>query len=371
LTLEEGQSIAPPYNLIDNPNTILDFTDLVFVDPIGTGFSRMAEEENLALVHGVNSDIRSLGDFICDYITATGCWTSPKYLAGSSYGTHRACGLAQYLACNGLYLNGLILMGCALDYQTLVFMPDNELPFALFLPSFAATAWYHGRLNPNTSLEQTIENARRFALDTFAPALLVHGFLPPALYQDLSYWTGLPVSTIQEYDGLINDAVFLSEFPELPQQHLGRIDSRVIGPAFSPYSYTDPSNTPYLGILTAAIHTYLFEELEYKNIYPRYVSFNEDALINWGWPSDCYTNMMQSLRIALLLNPELRIFNASGYFDLATPFAAVEHSFKRLRLPLAKNIKFCYYEGGHGFFMDPEVMSKFKKDLISFFQGEP
>jgi carboxypeptidase C (cathepsin A) len=365
LSFEEGQTAAPSYVWIDNADSILDLTDLVFIDPIGTGFSRPSKEGEDSF-YNIDGDISAVGDFIRDFVTMEGRWRSPKYVAGESYGTLRACGVAEYLLSrHGLYLNGLILISCAIDFQTLVFSLDNELPYSLFLPSFAATAWYHGKM-PNMSLEDAVNGARAFAEETFAPALLRLGRVPPQLYSGIASWTGLPEELIGQHDGLIDDETFFLQLLKQEKKVVGRFDSRLTGSILVQGGYKDPCFTKVQGIFTAAMHAYLLEELHCKADWPRYEVL---ADLPWDLKSFGYPNLMGRLRQALVHNPELAIFVACGYFDLATPFAATEYCFKRLHLPLDRNVTFGYYEGGHMFYIHPASLKQFKSDLMAFYGG--
>ncbi len=369
LTLDEGQKISPPYLMIDNDDSILDLTDLVFIDPMGTGFSRPAGPEEEESFYDMEGDIRSIGDFIRDFVTREDRWESPKYIAGESYGTLRACGVSEYLLSrHGLCLNGLILVSCANDFQTLIFDLDNELTYSLFLPSYAASAWYHHKLDRTMSLEETVGHARSFALDVYAPAMLRKGSVPTSLYNDVAYWTGLPVSLIERQEGLIDDSTYFIQLLADQKKVIGRFDSRAIGDILPPRDiahYEDPSSYNIDGLFTALMHSYLYNDLNCKVDYPRYEIIAHAQ--PWSWGCDGYPNMMNRLRKALIMNPEMRIFTACGYFDLATPFAATEHCFKRLHLPLEDNVSFGYYEGGHMFYSNPAALKQFKRDLVPFY----
>ncbi len=370
LNAEEGQDVAPPYQLIDNPDSILDLTDLVFIDPVGTGFSRSTGEEPEGTLFSMNGDIEYVGDFIRDFVTKEGRWNSPKYVAGESYGTLRACGLSKYLLSkHGMYLNGLVLISCAIDFETLDVSRDNALPLTLFLPTYAATAWYHGRL-PNLTLEEAISQARDFALDTFAPALFKEGFVPPHLYEEIATWTGLSSAFVQQRSGLIDDFSYFEHFKSSEKKVIGRFDSRCTGdtlPTCRYFPYYDPSAANISGIFTASFNNYLYHHLNCKSEWPRYEIFTREGHCKWKYNTNNYPNKMEALRSALLQNPSMQIFTACGYFDLATPFAAAEHNFKRLHLPREENVTFGYYEGGHMFYTNPDALKQFKNDLKSFY----
>lgn len=372
LNAEEGQKKCPPYHLIENRDSLLDLTDLVFIDPIGTGFSRYTERTNA--FYNTDGDISSIGDFIRDYITKENRWTSPKYLAGESYGTFRACGLSEYLLSkHNCYLNGVILISCALDFQTLFLGDNNELSYITLLPSCAATAWYHGRLNPESTLEEVVEEARRFALDSFGTTLWKEGRIPVDLYPALSYWTGLPLGCIEEREGLIDLVTYSLELLKKEKKVLGLYDSRWLEilppPALSEY-YAQLSWTPFSGLFKACFQSYLHNELNCKMDWPPYELVAEEPHRNWNYQSFGYPNSMDSLRKSLLLNPDLSVFVASGYFDLVTPFAGTEYCFKRLPSSLKEKVTLHYYEGGHMFYTNPTALKKFKEDLIKFFNTD-
>ncbi len=369
LSPEEGQSITPPYTLIDNPDSILDLTDLVFVDPIGTGFSRPsnpAEEESFYSMEG---DIESLGDFIRDFITREGRWNSPKYLVGESYGGLRVCGLSGYLQSHHhLFLNGIILISPVIDLRAYRFdSRDNELAFIHHLPTFAATAWFHGHL-PHLSLTETVSAAREFALSTFAPELFRRGFVPEHLYGEIAAWTGLPLSLVEEEQGLISEGTFFAHFGA--PQRVSRFDGRLLGerlPGSSRFEFFDLAFSQVLGIGTAAFHDYLYSHLDSKQEWPRYEIISREVNRQWSYDALGYPSQLEAVRKTLLANPSMKIFAACGYFDLAMPFAAVEYSLKRLHLPCENNVSFGYYEGGHMFYTNPTALKQFKTDLQAFY----
>jgi len=367
INAQEGQLPCPPYRWIENNDSLLDVTDLVFIDPIGTGFSRPAQTDSKDF-YNIEVDIWSVGDFIRDFVSLNSRWKSPKYVAGESYGTLRACGLADYLLSqHGLYLNGLILISCAIDFQTLDFVAvDNELPFSLFLPSYAATAWYHHRLDSDLTLDEVVQGARDFALDVYAPALMRKGKVPASLYPEIAKWTGLSLDLINRNDGLIDDQTFFVNLLGDEKKAVGRFDGRLSGQLAWPrtvQNYYDPSEWQIEGVFTASFNAYLAEELGCKLPWPRYKII---ANLPWAFGPGC-PNKMPQLRRALVLNPEMRIFTACGYFDLATPFAAAERCFSRLWTPHDSTVVFGYYEGGHMFYTNPAALKKFKADLVKFF----
>lgn len=369
---EEGQSPTPPYQLVDNFETLLDLSDLVFIDPAGTGLSQI-EEENEGDYYSVQKDIDSIAEFVRDYLTENKGWNAPKYIVGESYGAFRASGLANRLQSEyGIYLNGLVLISCALDYQTLCFDKDNILPYFLTLPTYATTAWYHGRFMPGTTVEDAANMARLFVYKAYIPTLLRRNYHEKDLiYSELAEITGLPVSLIQKTQGRIDNGVFLHEFFSDENKILGGYDTRVSGyysnPFMAVYSQ-DPSVTSVEGIFSGAFHDYLQRDLDVPLSY-RLVSL--DVNRKWDYKQFNtlgYPNMMEDLRSAIAINPSLKIFVGSGYFDAVTPFAATEYCFDHLEMPHA-SVQMEYYEGGHMYYLNPFARKKFKQDLVRFYEN--
>ncbi len=364
---EEGQAIFPPYKMIDNPDTILDLTDLVFIDPKGTGLSEPKKEEDTEDYYSVRGDIKTVGDFIRSYLTENKRWNSPKYIAGESYGALRASGLADYLQDEyGIYLNGLILISAAIDYQTFIFNVDNPAPYFLFFPSFVTTAWYHERYLPAASIEEVAGKARAFAYQTYAPSLLCRKCTDlDAVYQQIAEMTSLPLSLVQRQLGRIDDDLFFREFLASEKKIVGRFDSRYTG--FLNPMAPDPSGSLISGIFAGAFHDYLHKELEFPASYNLISSDVHNQWNYWDYNRWGLPNLMMALRRALICNPSMKVFVGCGYFDLATPFAAAEYCFDHLDVPdIAVQME--YYEGGHMFYLNPEARSKFKRDLIRFYQ---
>lgn len=365
----EGQGSLPPYQWIENSDSILDLTDLVFIDPIGTGLSRPVKSDDTSC-YDIQGDIRSIGDFIQDFVTREGRWKSPKYIAGESYGAFRACGVAKYLLSRyNLFLNGLILISCAIDFQALSFSLDNELPYAFFFPSYAAAAWYHRRLDQSIGLEDTVQEAKSFAINVLAPSLLREGRVPPCLYPDIAKWTGLSIDLVEKNDGMIDDGTFFLALLQQEKKVIGRFDSRFSGQILPPrnaMNYNDPSYSAIGGAFAGTFHAYMQEELDCRSDWPRYEIL---ASLPWNFNTCGYPGAMNCLREAFVMNPGMRVFAACGYYDLATPLAATEHCFRRLHLPLEGNISFGYYEGGHMFYINPAALRQFKLDLTKFFEN--
>lgn len=361
---EEGGSSTPPYELVDNLETILDLTDLVFIDPSGTGFSEIDEE-----AHSIKGDIEAIGIFIRDYLTKNGRWNSRKYILGESYGALRAAGIANYLLQgHGIYLNGLIFVSAAIDYQVFFFDTDNPLPYFLSLPSYAATAWYHGKAHTGLALEEVVKNARQFMYETYAPALICPKCNDKeSLYSQLAEVTGLPIALIAHNRGKIDYGEFSYNLLLDERKMVGLYDARKSGYYGSTYNIsTDPSLSHVGGALSASLNDYLQRELEFKESYS---VFCERANLEWSYNYNewGYPNLMGALRQTLIGNPSMKIFVGCGYFDLVTPFATAEYCMDHLEVP-STSVQMEYYEGGHMFYLNPKARIKFKQDLTHFYR---
>ncbi len=379
---EEGQGSKSPFHLIDNPQTILNLTDIVMVDPIGTGYSKTDNEAYESFAFGVEGDIVSFAEFIRVFCVQFDRWTSPKYLIGASYGTCRACGLAEDLmASSGIYLDGIILLGSALDMNTIFPQRDLYLSECLKIPTYAATAWYHGRTNHQKSLQETVDFARRFAMEDYAPAMAEPTRLTKieqkAFYQQLAELIGLPETTIARYQGRITEEVYVTEFKAQERKVIGGIDSRYEGDisTVGHEYFEDPSYRNFRPAFAPAFMQYLQEELQTGSIINKYKNFSVEALYRWDWRmfdagyQPTRPNFLQRLRRTLVANPTMQVFIGSGYYDIRTPFAAVEYSIDHLELPESyrSNFQFEYYEAGHGFIFDLASLEKLKVDLTQFY----
>jgi carboxypeptidase C (cathepsin A) len=357
---EEGGSTLPPYSLVDNTESLLDLTDLVFIDPKGTGLSPPAAEEEH--VYSLQGDVHSIGDFIRDYLTTHKRWNCPKYLAGESYGGMRAAGLAAYLQNEyNIFLTGILFISPALDFQSFIFEPDNPMPYFLYLPTYATTAWYHGKFRPNASVEEVAAEARTFAFNTYAPALLRRQ--NTNIWEQLAEITGLPLWAVKRQQGYITDFFFLSELLSDERKHLSIFDTR-----FAHYGRVDDADVA--AIFSGAFHDYLARELESPQSY---CLFSAEINRKWNfWDTDRWGHpcVMESLRNALRANPAMKIFVGCGYFDLAVPFAAVEYAFDHLAVPDV-SVQMEYYEGGHMYYLNPTARVKCKQDLVRFYQRTP
>ena len=381
LMQEDGSPLPPPYKLVDNAFSLLSETDLVFIDPVSTGYSRPVPGERAREFHGFKKDIESVGDFIRLYTTRYHRWTSPKFLAGESYGTTRAAGLSGYLQDrHGMYLNGLILISAVLDFMTLEFDPGNELPYILFLPTYTATAWFHHKLKPalQKDFHAALKEASEFAMGEYALALMKGAALPAKeraqIAARLSRLTGLSLDYIERTDLRIRDNRFTKELLRNERQTVGRIDSRFKGMdrdfAGEQFEF-DPSMAVITGPYTATFYNYVRGELNFESDLP-YEILSPRV---WPWRFDDHENrylfVAETLRHAVTSNPHLKVFVANGYFDLATPFLATEYTFNHLGLneTLMKNIQMSYYEAGHMMYIHLPSIERLHQDLAAFIRS--
>lgn len=371
----------PPVRLVDNAHGMLDHTDLVFIDPVGTGFSRTVGETDDKAFWGVKEDVESVGEFITRWLARNGRWNSPRFLAGESYGTTRAAGLAQHLQERGVSLNGIVLLSLALNFQSFVFEPGNDLPEILYLPSYAAAAWYHHRLKDRpTELAPFLDEVRAFALEVYAPALLKGARLDAATRQRvarrLARYTGLDAEAIVERDLRIHYLWFTKQILGKFGQTIGRLDCRYTGDDVNPGSPTterDPSYDAIYGSYAAAVNDYLRRSLGWQSD-DDYAVLSELANESWRWQHGKrmgYINVTEDLRRALIANPHLKVLIANGIYDLATPFFAAEYTADHLEVSpaLRKNVTLTYYDAGHMMYLHPPSLEKLKADLSAFYQG--
>ena len=374
---ENGELPQPPYQLTNNECSILDKTDLVFIDPVSTGFSRAVPGEEAKQFHGFKRDIESVGDFILLYLGRYKRWGSPKFLIGESYGTTRAGGLAGYLQeRHGTYLNGIMLVSVVLNFQTIRFAPGNDLPYILFLPTYAATALYHNRLDEtDTELETFIDEVREFAIGDYAVALMKGSSISATeradIVKKLANYTGLTPEYLERTDLRINIARFCKELLRDEDRTVGRFDSRYTGidrdSAGENYEY-DPSSAVVQGAYTATLNDYVRNALEFESDLPYEILSRRVHPWDYSGHQNEYVNVADTLRKAMTMNPALKVFVANGYYDLATPFLASEYTFSHLGLDpsLQDNITMAYYLAGHMMYIDQAELRKMKKDLDTY-----
>ncbi|MEW6029252.1 MAG: S10 family peptidase [Chloroflexota bacterium] len=372
----EGDLPQPPFKLTDNEYSLLDETDLVFIDPVSTGYSRPVEGQKPKEWHGFTKDIESVGDFIRLYTTRYGRWLSPKFLIGESYGTTRAAGLSGYLQeRHGLYLNGVMLISAVLDFSTIDFTPGNDLPFILFLPAYAATAWYHRALRIRRPLQKLLEEVGEFAMGEYAAALLKGDLLTrrerAQIVEKMARYTGLSPAFIERSNLRVKDQHFFKELLRERGQTVGRLDSRFLGRdrlGVTEAPEYDPLLTNVMGPYTAAFYDYVRADLKFESDIP-YEILNGKV---WPWSFNEFENrfvyVAETLRQAMTYNPHLKVFVANGYYDLGTPYFATEYTFNHLGLDesLRGNVSMGYYEAGHMMYIHIPSLAALKRDLAEF-----
>lgn len=374
---DNGELPPPPFKLTDNQYSILDETDLVFIDPMGTGYSRPVEGEKSKEWLGFKKDIESVGDFIRLYATRYKRWLSPKFLAGESYGTTRAAGLSGYLQeRHGMYLNGLMLISVVLDFTTIDFNLNNELPYILFLPVYAATAWYHRKLSLRLPLQSLLKEVETFAQGEYTAALFKGSSLPgeerAIIVEKLARYTGLSTDFIERSNLRIHAFHFFKELLRDRGLTVGRLDSRFTGidrvGVTETFEY-DPLLSNVLGPYTAAFYDYVRSELKFESDLP-YEILSDKVGMNWSYSQfeNQYVNVAETLRKSMTYNPHLKVFVANGYYDLGTPYFATEYTFNHLGLNenLQKNISMEYYDAGHMMYIHLPSLKEMKRDLTKF-----
>ena len=376
---EQGNPLAPPYRLVDNNFTMLDKTDLVFIDPVGTGYSRAAKGVKPAEFHGVEEDIESVGEFIRLYTSKNKRWPSPKFMIGESYGTTRAAGLVNHLQeRDGMYFNGVMLISSILNFQTARFDDGNDMPYLLFLPTYTATAFYHGRLDPALleNLETTLEQAKAFALGEYATALLKGDLLEEAeadeIATKLARFTGLSKEFVKQSNLRIYIHRFTKELLRDQRQTVGRLDSRFKGidrdASGASFEY-DPSYAAIQGPYSSVMNQYLQGDLDYQSELPYEILTGRVQPWSYNNYTNRYVDVSEALREAMTHNQNLKVFVANGYYDLATPFFATEYTFNHMQLDpsLKSNITMTYFASGHMMYIQQTSLEKLKADLDTFY----
>jgi len=373
---------SAPYKLVPNEYSLLGKTDLVFIDAVGTGFSKpvgKATEKDFA---GTDEDIKAFERFIERYITVNKRWNSPKYLMGESYGTTRSAALADALQEKGIELNGVVLISSILNYGVL--LPGYDTNPIVYLPSYAAIAWFHNKLAQKPAdLKSFLEEVRRYARGPYAEALAQGDVLPEAekdaVAQKLSAYTGLSVDYLKQTNLRINPSRFRKELLRGEREIMGRYDARFEGTdvdAAGEAPAYDPSDTGISGAFVAAFHEYLARDLNDPTADTYYVSgpkVNE----SWNWKHKVpgrgsplqLPYVAGDLADAMRKNPKLKVFSANGYFDLATPFFSTEYDLDHMYLEpaLRSNVEFGYYPAGHMIYLNLEALKEFREDMNRFY----
>ena len=376
----EGFGGPPPARLVANPHSILDLTDLVFIDPVSTGYSRPVEGVNAKDFHGLREDIQSVGDFIRLWTTRHERWSSPKMLIGESYGTTRAAGLSGYLQnTHGMFLNGIMLVSPVLNFQTIRFNTGNDDPFWLFLPTYTATAFYHGMLRGDLAedLERTVERAERWAESDYLVALAKGDRLKGAerhrIRRELAAFTGLSEEFLEQSDLRISIFNFTKELLRHRGRTVGRLDSRFVGIDRLDIGTSpewDPSLVAIMGPYTATLNDLVRRQYGYKN--DRVYEILTGRVHPWSYAQDQnrYVNVAETLREAMHRNPWLKVWVSAGYYDLATPHFAAEYTVDTMQLDASvrDNVVFTYYEAGHMMYIHEEELEQFREDAARFIE---
>lgn len=377
LMTDEGNATPPPYQMVDNEYTWLEKTDLVFIDPVGTGFSRPIDGEKADQFYGYEKDIKAVGEFIRLFVNKNNRWGSKKYLAGESYGTTRASGLSKYLQEeHGMYLNGVILISCALNFETLREFHGNDLPYICNLPVYAAVAQYHNLLKGTNgkSPEKAISEAETFAMNDYALALLQGDNLDLekkyALAKQMSELIGISTDYIYESNLRIPTYRFRKALLQDDNMNIGRFDARLKILDDDPirsYGVNDASFTQIKGAFGTCINNYVRNELKYQNDLPYKII---GSVRPWEYADGKYLDVTSDLKQAMTINPNLKIWVASGYYDLATSYFGTNYAISHMNLPefLKQNITTTYYEAGHMMYLHKESLIKLKKDADNFFE---
>lgn len=376
-----GNPIPAPYAYNDNEYTWLQWTDLVFIDPVGTGYSRTAGESKREEFHGVTEDIESVGEFIRRYTSENLRWLSPKFLAGESYGTTRAAGLSHYMQTkHGMNISGVALISSVLSFQTIAHehSAGNDLPYICFLPALAATSWYHKQLKPayQRSLPKLLSDARTFAFGEYTLALMQGHALSPAksksIAKTISQLTGLTEQFVELCNLRVHPMQYCKELLRTQRITVGRLDSRFQGEDANHVTEmpeNDPSYSNILAPYTAAVYDYIRRELAYKTSATYEVLTPNVHPWKWGDADRGYVNVASDLAAAMRLNQHLHVFVANGYYDLATPFGATEYTLNHLEVSreALKRITTTYYQAGHMMYIHQPSLEQFTADVEKFY----
>jgi carboxypeptidase C (cathepsin A) len=385
--LDDGAMPAPPFTLVDNDQSWLEETDLVFVDPVDTGYSRAASEELAKKFRGVRGDIESVGEFIRLYLSRYRRWSSPLFLVGESYGTFRAAGLAGHLIEQGIAFNGIVLVSSILNLQTARFDDGNDLPYVLFLPTYAATAWYHRRLPPDLQerdLSAVLGEVEAWAMGDYLSALAkgsaLGGVERGATVERLARYTGVSARYVEQSDLRLQIHRFCKELLRDEGRTVGRLDSRYTGVDALGVTETpdfDPSLSAIRPPFTAMLNDYVRSELGYETD----AAYHILRRLEWDWGSaeEGYARTAAALAEAFAKNPYLRLFVASGFYDLATPYFATRYTLDHLPLDPATRaaLRTEEYPVGHMVYLERNALAKLKADVAAFVadataqQGKP
>ena len=390
VTADDTHTPAAPYSVVNNEYSLLDATDLVFVDAPGTGFSRLSGKDREKAFYGVDQDAQAFADFISQFLAKYGRWNSPKYLFGESYGTTRSAVLANVLENErDVDFNGVILLSqilnFSLDSDFPNFNPGVDVPYQLNLPTYAASAWYHHKLpEQHPDLRSLLTEVEHFAMNEYALALGAGSSLPAdqrhAIAAKLHEYTGLPIAYIEKADLRINGGEFEKNLQDDSNLTTGRLDTRFSGPTFDPLSKEadyDPQSSAISSAYVSAFNDYVRKELkfgenrEYKpeiEVYKWWSFAHQAPGLPFAFPGA--TNVMLDLAVAMKSNPTLKVLLNAGYFDLATPYYEGVYEMEHLPIPpdLQKNIEFKFYESGHMVYAHEASLKAIHDNVAAFIQ---
>jgi carboxypeptidase C (cathepsin A) len=381
---EDGTMPEPPYTVTDNEDSWFEHFDLVFIDPPHTGYSITASEEIRKKMLSVDGDVDALAECIRVWLGRHRRWSSPLYVAGESYGTTRGAALAEKLQELGVALSGLVLVSCAMDLQSIVFAPRNDLPYALFLPAYACVAQYHGKLSGSIAESPAAARAaaESFVVEDYLAALHAGARLSGAtrrrVVNRIAELTGLAPALVEEKNLRISDQTFFFELLRDRGQIVGRLEARVTGPMAASRTREwefDPGIEAIAAPYTMAAHAYMSEQLG-VDIHERYEVLSMDAHKQWNWnrgeqKGNGYACTSPDLSRALRRNPHLRVLVASGHYDLGTPYSATDWSLAQLDVPpeLLTRVQHHYFDAGHMMYTREADMRKLKRDLAGWLAG--
>ncbi|MGD1148811.1 MAG: hypothetical protein ABR961_12775 [Thermoanaerobaculaceae bacterium] len=383
VTTDAAPTPPPPYQLVDNEETILDVTDLIMIDPVGTGVSHALGKAKNKDFWGVDQDIDSVGRFVVQYVNDNGRWNSPKYLLGESYGTMRSAGLVDYLQTKwNMAFNGVVLVSVFIDAKTSMTMSGNDLGFETFVPTYAAIAWYHHLVKDAPPLDAFLAEARQFAMGPYAVALGKGDMLPDAERKEviaaMSRLTGLSSSFLDKANLRVSEGEFTAELLREHAEIVGRLDARFTGIALDRLAREvreDPQSAAISGAFTAAFLSYYHSELKFGE--GKTYKVEAEMWREWDWkhkvPGSFFAtpgwpNTGVDLAHAMAYNPNLHILVLNGYYDLATPFLGTEYTMEHLGIEkkLHDNIEMRYFEAGHMMYLHPPSLKVFKEAIAKF-----
>ena len=374
---EDGSALPPPYRLVDNEFSLLDETDLVFIDPVSTGFSRAIPPKDANKFHGLQEDTASVAEFIRLYVTRNKRWSSPKFIIGESYGTTRAAALSGELSERlKMNVNGVMLVSTVLNFQTLSFNAGNDLPYVLYLPTYTAAAWFHKKLPADLqrrALPEVYASAEAFASGDYSAALFSGSSLAPEarriIVEQYARLTGLTTNYVERANLRVPLSRFAAELLADENRVIGRYDSRYVGyvrDRLANRMEQDPSYEAVASAFASTFNTYVRTELKYETD----LTYEVLASVGrWNWDqANGYVDVAETLANALTRNPFLRIHVSSGYYDLATPLFATRYTFDHLNVDpaLLKNLTLDTYTAGHMMYLNLPDLKKSKADLARF-----